>query len=100
VGPGKRWGLARDQPPSDNQQAAAKQLDASILRRAADNLPGSVVLMTTRYGTPRRRIYLDLGTARTAVARARGKGVHAEMVLADLTPVQAADLDIGGGDQE
>lgn len=59
------------------------------------SLPGYVVLMITRYGTPRRRVYLDLGAARTAVARARGKGLHAELVLAKLEPVQA-DLDIDG----
>jgi hypothetical protein len=77
---------------SENQ-AATKQLDATILPRTADNLPGYVVLLVTRYGTPRRRVYLDLGAARTAVARARGKGLHAELVLAKLEAV-AAGLDI------
>ena len=84
-------------PPGDRPEdaAAAKQLiDASILPRTAANLPGYVVLMITRYGTPRRRVYLDLGAARTAVARARGKGLHAELVLAKLEPV-TADLDLG-----
>jgi hypothetical protein len=79
---------------SENQ-AAAKQLDASILPRNADNLPGYVVLLVTRYGTPRRRVYLDLGAARTAVAKARGQGRHAELVLAKLEPVPA-DLDLDG----
>ena len=65
------------------------------LPTAADNLPGYVVLMTTRYGMPRRRVYLDLGAARTAVARARGKGLHAELVLAKLEPGQAV-IDLGG----
>jgi hypothetical protein len=95
VDPGKRRGPVQDQPSSNNQRAAAKQLDASILSRTAPNLPGYVVLLVTRYGTPRRRVYLDLGAARTAVARARGKGLHAELVLAKLEPV-AADLDIDG----
>jgi hypothetical protein len=58
----------------------------------ATDLPGYVVLLTTRYGRPRRRVYLDLGAARTAVARANENGLHAELVLARLTPV-AADLD-------
>lgn len=59
------------------------------------NLPGYVVLLVTRYGTPRRRVYLDLGAARTAVARARGKGLHAELVLAKLEPITAS-LDLDG----
>jgi hypothetical protein len=63
-----------------------------IIPTAAGNLPSYVVLLVTRYGTPRRRVYLDLGAARTAVARARGKGLHAELVLAELTPAEAADL--------
>jgi hypothetical protein len=81
--------------PTSNDSAAATQADDQSLWRAADNLPSYVVLMTTRYGTPRRRVYLNLGAARTAVARARGKGLHAELVLAKLEAV-AADLDIDG----
>jgi hypothetical protein len=80
---------------SENQ-AATKQLDATILSRAAD-IPAYVVLPTTRYGMPRRRVYLDLGHARTAVARARGKGLDAWLILCELTPVQA---DFDGGDQQ
>jgi hypothetical protein len=41
---------------------------------------------------PRRKVYLDLGHARTAVSRAQAKGQQAELVLVRLTPVQA-DLD-------
>ena len=67
----------------------------TILPTAAANLPSYVVLLVTRYGTPRRRVYLDLGAARTAVARARGKGLHAELVLAKLEPGQAV-IDLGG----
>jgi hypothetical protein len=59
------------------------------------NIPAYVVLMITRYGVPRRRVYLDLGAARTAVARARGKGLHAELVLAKLEPITAS-LDVDG----
>jgi hypothetical protein len=61
------------------------------LPNGADNRPDYVVLMITRYGIPRRRVYLDLGAARAAVARARGKGQQAWLVLCELTPV-AADL--------
>ena len=56
------------------------------------NIPAYVVLMITRYGMPRRKVYLDLGHARTAVSRAQAKGQQAELVLVRLTPVQA-DLD-------
>ena len=59
----------------------------------ANNIPAYVVLMITKYGMPRRRVYLDLGAARTAVARANAKGLHARLVLCELTAVMA-DLDI------
>jgi hypothetical protein len=59
------------------------------------NIPGYVVLMITRYGMPRRKVYLDLGHARAAVQRAEAKGQQAELVLVRLTPV-APDLDLGG----
>jgi hypothetical protein len=55
------------------------------------NVPGYVVLMITRYGMPRRKVYLDLGHARTAVQRAQAKGQQAELVLCRLQPA-AADL--------
>ena len=52
-------------------------------------LPGSAVLLTTRYGMPRRKVYLDLGHARTAVACAHAKGQPARLVLCELRAVQA-----------
>jgi hypothetical protein len=55
-------------------------------------VPGYVVLMITRYGMPRRKVYLDLGHARTAVQRAQAKGQEAQLVLCELRVV-AADLD-------
>ena len=55
-------------------------------------IPAYVVLMITRYGQPRRRVYLDLGHARAAVARANDKGLQARLVLCELRAV-AADLD-------
>jgi hypothetical protein len=48
--------------------------------------------MITRYGMPRRKVYLDLGHARKAVARARAQGRPAWLVLCELRPV-VADLD-------
>jgi hypothetical protein len=80
---------SRPDEGGSEDQAAAKQLDASSL---AKTVPGYVVLMITRTGMPRRRIYLDLGHARAAVARTRKRGLHAELILCRLTPVQA-DLD-------
>jgi hypothetical protein len=56
------------------------------------NIPGYVVLMITRYGMPRRKVYLDLGHARAAVQRANDKGLQARLVLAKLRAA-AADLD-------
>jgi hypothetical protein len=56
------------------------------------NIPSYVVLMITRYGMPRRKVYLDLGHARAAVQRAEAKGQQARLVLCQLRAV-AADLD-------
>jgi hypothetical protein len=64
----------------------------TMIPTAADNLPGCAVVMITKYGMPRRKVYLDLGHARAAVARIRGRGGAAWLVLAELKPVQA-DLD-------
>jgi hypothetical protein len=50
-----------------------------------------MVLLITRYGMLRRKVYLDLGHARAAVARARGNGQPASLVLCELIPV--TDLD-------
>jgi hypothetical protein len=85
--------------PKNTLADEALGVEPILANTTAANLPGCVVLMITRYGTPRRRVYLDLGAARTAAARAREKGLHAELVLAKLEPV-AADLDIDGGDQQ
>jgi hypothetical protein len=74
-------------------------LDAEPSLSPANDIPAYVVLLTTRYGMPRRRVYLDLGSARTAVARAHAKGLPAELVLVKLEAVQA-DLDLDGGDQQ
>jgi hypothetical protein len=50
--------------------------------------------MITRYGMPRRKVYLDLGHARAAVDRANDDGRQARLVLVKLEPV-TADLDDG-----
>jgi hypothetical protein len=84
-----------------NQMLAGSGLLAPpTLPTAADsaqhrNLSGYVVLLITKYGMPRRKIYLDLGHARTAVARAHSKGNQAELVLCRLEPVTAG-LDVDG----
>jgi hypothetical protein len=76
-------------PPANDHQAAATPLNASSL----PGIPGYVVILVTRYGMPRRKVYLDLGHARTAVARAQAQGRQSWLVLCELKPVTVADLD-------
>jgi hypothetical protein len=76
-----------EEGPADDQ-VATTQLAASSL----PSIPGYVVLLITRYGMPRRKVYLDLGHARKAVERARAQGRQAWLVLCELRPV-SADLD-------
>lgn len=91
--------VPKDRPAANTHQAAAKQLDASILSPAAD-IPAYVVLLITRYGMPRRRVYLDLGAARGAVARARDNGQQARLVLCELAPSQPTSTTAWGGQSE
>ena len=51
-----------------------------------------VVVVVSPYGQPRRRVYLSLHHATTAVQRAHAKGQSAHMVLCELVPV-AGDLE-------
>jgi hypothetical protein len=76
-------------PPGNRpvDQAATTLPDTPILQPVADNLPAFVVLLTTRHGMPRRRVYLDLGAARTVVQRAHDKGQEARLVLCELRAV-------------
>ena len=71
-------------------QAATKQLDATILERA-----DAYVVIVSPYGTPRRRPYLNLHHAATAVARARGKGQDAWLVMCRLVPMGTAEFNGG-----
>lgn len=87
----KRPASEEDRPTSDRQ--AAKP--ASSIPRAGDNIPAYVVLLITRYGLPRRKVYLDLGHARKAVARTKAQGRQAWLVLCELRPV-GTDLDLDG----
>jgi hypothetical protein len=79
-------------PPGDRPEspAAAKPLDEPSL----PNIPGYVVLLTTRCGMPRRKVYLDLGHARAAVALARGNGQQAWLVLCELISVTELDSEV------
>jgi hypothetical protein len=86
--------LERQRPPAGDQGGADDDSGVGI---SLPSLPGYVVLMITRHGMPRRKVYLDLGHARTAVARARGKGLDAWLVLCELRAVAG---DLGGGDQQ
>ena len=92
--PGKRRGQVQDQPSSDNQ-AAAKQLDASILPRALDVAPAYIAVMVDRFGTPRRRPYLNFHHASKAVQRAQTQGRQAWLILCKLEPITAS-LDVDG----
>ena len=64
-----------------------------------DFVPAYVTVMVDRFGTPRRRPYLNLHHASAAVQRARAQGRQAWIVLCELRPV-TADLDIDGGDRQ
>jgi hypothetical protein len=75
-------------------QAAAKQLDASILSRAtaADTQTACdayVVLVITPIDKYVRRVYLSLHSATSAIQRATAKGQGARLVLCRLMPVTA-----------
>jgi hypothetical protein len=89
----------RTSPDDGSGPAPKNTLDAgaeSILEQPADTaqqrIPAYVVLLITRYGMPRRKVYLDLGHARRAVQRAHAKSQPAELVLCKLEPV-TTDLD-------
>jgi hypothetical protein len=82
-GPAPPWNRPED-------QATVTPLDASSL----PGIPGYVGPLITRYGMPQRKVYLDLGHARKAVARARGQCRPAWLVLCEVRPV-VADLDGG-----
>jgi hypothetical protein len=85
--------ITKHNPAGDDSRGADKSCDGSStsIPPAAD-IPAYVVLLVTRYGMPRRRVYLDLGHARKAVERAHAQGRQAWLVLCKLEPV-AADLD-------
>jgi hypothetical protein len=92
VDPGKRRGPAPTSQPSPDDQAATKQPFGSSL---VDFVPAYIAVMVDRFGTPRRRPYLNLHHASAAVQRARTQGRQAWIVLCELRPVQA-DLDLDG----
>jgi hypothetical protein len=85
--------IKKHNPPGGKSQGADKNCDGSATSLPA--IPGYVVILVTRYGMPRRKVYLDLGHARTAVARAQAQGRQAWLVLCALRPVDP-DLDLDG----
>lgn len=92
--PGKRRGPApTSQPPPDDQAATKQPLGSSLV----DFVPAYIAVMVDRFGSPRRRPYLNLHHASAAVQRARTQGHPAWLILCELRPVQA-DLDLDGGD--
>jgi len=58
---------------------------------AADFAPAYIAVLVDRFGTPRRRQYLNLHHASAAVQRARAQGREAWLILCELRPV-ASDL--------
>ncbi|SNU00956.1 hypothetical protein SAMN06298212_10572 [Ruaniaceae bacterium KH17] len=55
----------------------------------APELPAYVVLVSTREGRYRRRVFLSLHSAVHAAERARERGQDADLVLCELRPVEA-----------
>ena len=81
-------------PPNDRTRPVGGGLAPNTLADGAlgvdpilPSIPTYVVVLQTRYGMPRRRVYLDLGAARTAVERTQKRGLPAELILCKLVPV-------------
>jgi hypothetical protein len=53
----------------------------------ADFVPAYIAVMVDRFGTPRRRPYMNLHHASRAVQRARAQGRQAWLILCRLEPV-------------
>jgi hypothetical protein len=80
------------QATSPENQAATKLPDKDSL---VDFAPAYIAVMVDRFGTPRRRPYLNLHHANKAVQRAKAQGREAWLILCKLEPV-TADLDLNG----
>ena len=77
----------KDRPPSVNPDATTTKLpDGASL---VDYVPAYLAIMVDRFGTPRRRPYMNLHHAAAAVQRARAQGRQSWLVLCELRPVQA-----------
>lgn len=61
--------------------------EAALLAAAG----GYCVLVESAHGKYRRRLYLSLSAAQSAVERARAHGKYAALVLAVVTPVGVAE---------
>jgi hypothetical protein len=83
----KPRGRPRQETPSPDNPAATTQLpDRDSL---VDFVPAYLAIMVDRFGTPRRRPYMNLHHAAAAVQRARAQGRQSRLVLCELRPVQA-----------
>jgi hypothetical protein len=77
----------KQRPLAGNQGGAGD--GANVNDSLPVSTPAYVAVVVSPYGNPRRRTYLSLHHAAAAVARARGKGQQAWLVLCELRPVQA-----------
>src|SRR5512133_2056139 len=89
--PNDRTGAVGGAPAPDTLADEASGV-ASSLTNAPDIAPAYIAVVVSPYGQPRRRPYLSLHHAASAVARARGTRQQAWMLLCELRPV-AADID-------
>ena len=87
-----RGRLPKGETPSPDNPAATTQADENSL---VDYVPAYLAVMVDRFGTPRRRAYMNLHHATKAVQRARAQGRQAWLILCKLEVV-TADLDIDG----
>lgn len=83
----------RHQRPLDNQEAQGD--GANVKASLSGYAPAYIAVMVDRFGTPRRRPYLNLHHASQAVQRAQAQGRQAWLILCKLEPV-TADLDVDG----
>lgn len=77
----------RSEPRNTKPPGADQGGDASGWDDADESLADAYcVIVISRYGNPRRRIYLTLNHATAAVKRAEDRGLPVRMILCRLVP--------------
>jgi hypothetical protein len=75
-------------PRTDSPEAAEPRTGHTSTRAQSTDIGAAyLVIVVSPYGQPRRRPYLSLHHATTAVQRAHAKGQPAHMMLCQLVPV-------------